>query len=477
MSSQKLSSPRRTKIICTMGPQVATKAKIKKLVKAGMNIMRINGSHGDEKQHREYIRMIRQVEKEMKSPIGIMVDLQGPKWRVGHLDRFLKMHSGETWTLSDKLKADQKEKTLPVSIPRLSQKVSVGDDIFFDDGLIHVKVKKISSQQVIVKVVHGGALESRKGINIPYLKGRVEVLSSKDLSVLSWALRAGADFIAMSFVRHSSDIKKLRKEISKRLKKNQKFPQIIAKIEKPQALDDLPAIILESDGVIVARGDLGVEMLPEMVPVVQKRIIEECRLLSRPVIVATQMLDSMRLHPRPTRAEVSDVASAIYAHTDAVMLTGETAAGQYPIQACEMMARVLQEVEDHLLVKFFRKRPEDFGVESTHHAFIFHAMQLATDIDASCVIMLTRKGQLTRLISKFHPHMPVYSMAANETAYRQLSLLWGVFPLEISSESLEKRVAAGLKHLKKMKKLSQKKPVVIVFRGDGADLNLRVIQP
>ncbi|MCP5463798.1 MAG: pyruvate kinase [Deltaproteobacteria bacterium] len=465
----------RTKIICTAGPSVASQSKIENLVKSGMSILRLNCSHGDNKTREEQIARVRKAEKKLGKPIGIMIDLQGPKLRVGDIPKPLMLHSGETWKLGPHLEPSEKHKTIPIGFKKLGLAVSVGGRIYMDDGLIRTQVLKKTVDEVWVKIINGGQLESRKGLNIPYYKGDLPVLSKKDKDDLKWALSQNVDFIALSFVRSANDINMLKKLIDKNI--DEHTPLVIAKIEKPEAVENLQEIVKVSDGVLVARGDLGIELSLPRVPVVQKQIIEVCRKEQKPVIVATQMLDSMRYHPIPTRAEVSDVASAIYAGADAVMLTGETSAGKFPIEATKMLNQIAHEVEAHMIQKTFRKMPKDFGLASYRDAFIFNVMQMADDIQAKAIVMLTRRGRLTKVLSKLHPKQPVYSLAANHYYYRRLTLYWGVYPIETNHKLAGKRIKEGVAKLRKKSIVKKGDRLIFVFWDYQSDnLNMKIVE-
>ncbi|MBX7149076.1 pyruvate kinase [bacterium] len=465
----------RTKIICTSGPSVDSPDKMQALVEAGMSLIRINCSHGAIADRQKQLAIIRGVEKKMNIPIGIMADLQGPKLRVAKLAQHLDLHRDEVWKLSPSEKQDQVKKVIPVDYKRIAQAVVPGDMLYMDDGLIQTVVVKKNKADVWVKIIHGGILESRKGINIPNFKAHNPILNSKDKEDLKWALAQKLDFIAVSFVRTVKDIKDVRKFIAQH--SSEHVPLVIAKIEKPEAVDNLDGIIKESDGILVARGDLGIELSPERVPVVQKQIIEQCRLLQKPVIVATQMLDSMRYNPRPTRAEVSDVASSIYAGADAVMLTGETSSGKYPIKATQMISKIVSEVETHMELKSFFKRASDFGVSQYWDAFVFNVMTMASDIKAKAIVVLVKNGHITKILSKMHPKQPVYSIAPNPASHRKLTLFWGVYPLEVFHSHLEKRIDGGLAILRKKKVVKKGEKLIFVYRDYKTDnLNLKVME-
>lgn len=465
----------RTKIICTAGPSVASEEKMSELVKNGMSVIRFNCSHGTPSTRLKNLRLVRQVEKKLKKPIGVMVDLQGPKLRVGDLASPLSLESGEVWQLVYNAKSDEDKKIIPHFFKELAAGVSVGDGVFMDDGLISTEVVKKQKDKIWIKIIHGGLLESRKGMNVPFFKGKISAITKKDEEDILWAVQHKVDFIALSFVRRSEDLKKLRQIIAKA--KPQRWPLIVAKIEKPEAVECMNDIIGESDAVMIARGDLGIELKPEKVPVVQKQIIEQCRLLKKPVIVATQMLDSMRVHPRPTRAEVSDVASAIYAGTDAVLLTGETSTGKYPIRATSMMNRIIQEVEDHMIEKTYRKMPTDFGLTGYQEAFVFNVMQTADDIDAKAIVILNRRGIMTKVLSKLHPKQPIYSLAMNDMAYRQLNMYWGVFPIEMKSKNTSVRIKVGLDIMKAQHIVQKGDRLLFVYRDFKTDfLNMKIVE-
>lgn len=466
----------RTKIICTAGPSVESEKKIEELVKNGMSLMRLNCSHGDYDSRLVHIKRIRKIEKKLGRSIGIMIDLQGPKLRVGILPQAFTLHAGEKWRLSTDGQVSEKNKVIPTQIKGLANAVKVGGRIYMNDGLIRMEVVKKDKTNVWVKVLHGGLLESRKGVNIPHYKGSLSALTSKDKKDLNWGLEQDVDFIALSFVRSAKDMRSLRNIVSR--KKLKTPPLLIAKIEKPEAVENLDEIIEASDGILVARGDLGIELNLSQVPVVQKQIIEKCRCHKKPVIVATQMLDSMRLHPIPTRAEVSDVASSIYAGVDAVLLTGETSTGKYPIQATRMMRHVISEVENHMIQKDFRKTPKDFDLKDYKESFLFHAMQLAEDIKAKAIVILTKRAALTKILSKLHPKQPIYSLALTTTAYRQMSLYWGVFPFDTAKKELSKRVEQGIQILKSAKVVKKSDQLVFIYWDylSETNLNLKIYQ-
>ncbi len=465
----------RTKIICTAGPSVDTPAQIEALVKNGMSVFRINCSHGTHAQYDRILKIVRGVEKKLGQTIAIMIDLQGPKLRVGDLPQPFTLRAGETWTLSGKGIADEKKKIIPIKIPDFAQSVAVGGKIFMDDGLIEVEVAKKLSDAITVKVLHGGHLNSRKGMNIPFYRGKLSAITAKDRADLVWGLGQNVDIVALSFVREAKDIVELKRLIGKR--PTDRMPLTFAKIEKPEAVDNLEAIMLESDGILVARGDLGIELQQEKVPVVQKLIIEMCRKHKKPNIVATQMLDSMRFNPIPTRAEVSDVANTIFSAADAVLLTGETSSGKYPIEACATMNRIIGEVEGFLSGRSIIKRESDFNLSEYQETFLFHAIQMADKIDVRAIVMLTKQGQLIKVASKFHPKQPIYAMAPTMDLARKLAIYWGVHPISLGQKLVEARMKAGTAMLKSQKVVKKGDRLLFIYRDyKSDDLNLKVTE-
>lgn len=465
----------RTKIICTDGPSVDSEDRIRAMIKQGMSILRLNCSHGNDASRLNALTRVRKIEKELLTPIGVMIDLQGPKLRVGDLPKPFMLHHGDVWVISTKKKADEACKIIPTSFKDLPSAVDKDSRIYMNDGLIRTQVVTKDEDSVTVKVIHGGVLESRKGMNIPHYRGRHSLLNQKDKADLLWGLEHEVDFVAVSFIRTAEDVTTVRRFIRKHSPDKQ--PLIIAKIEKPEAVENMDAIIQESDGILVARGDLGIELSLAKVPVVQKQLIEKCRFAKKPVIIATQMLDSMRTQPIPTRAEVSDVASAIYAGADAVMLTGETSAGQYPVKATEMLHQIISEVEHHMIQKNFRKTPRDFDLKDYKEAFLFNVMQLADDIEAKAIVILAKRGQLTKAMSKFHPKQPVFSLAPDVGAYRQLCLYWGVFPIETPMRVIERRIEHGIEVLKNERLIKKSDRLVFVYWDYLSDnLNVKIVE-
>jgi pyruvate kinase len=335
----------RTKIVATIGPASSSREMLEQMVKAGMSVARLNFSHGSYEDRARMVSLLRSVSKDLDTPITLLQDLQGPKIRVGQLpDGAIDLIEGEAIAIVPLAEFSQQPNTVPIDYPYLAEEAEPETQILLDDGLLELRIEKIEGKAVYCKVIEGGILKSRKGVNLPSLNLRLPSLTEKDKEDLEFGLAQGVDWISLSFVRQAEDVRALKAFLAE---KGGNVP-VMAKIEKPQAIDNLEAIIEECDGLMVARGDLGVEMNPEKVPMLQKRIIRLCNEKGIPVITATQMLDSMINNPRPTRAEASDVANAIVDGTDAVMLSGESAVGQYPVKAVQMLARIATDIEPEI---------------------------------------------------------------------------------------------------------------------------------
>jgi len=414
---------RKTKIVCTLGPATESVDGIASLLEAGMDVVRLNFSHGDREDHRKKIRRIREVSKSLGREVGILQDLGGPKIRLGELpEGGVNLEAGSTIALG--IEGQAGNAVLPVSYPYLLEDVGVGERILLADGLAELEVREVKSDRLLCAVIIGGAVTSRKGVNLPQANLRVAAFTEKDRADLEVGLEEGVDFVALSFVRHEDDLAPVRERITRQSHP----PMLIAKIEKPQAVDRLQPIIEVVDGVMVARGDLGVEMPTEKVPMIQKDIIAAARRAGRPVITATQMLRSMVDSPRPLRAEASDVANAVLDGTDAVMLSEETAIGNYPTEAVRVLHRVALEAEpkiDHAEMLTDSLSPT---VPELTGAISRAACELAADIDAAAIVTTTASGGTARLVARLRPATPVLAMTTSVAVARQLSLSWGVIP-------------------------------------------------
>lgn len=416
------SLPRKTKIVCTVGPATASQAMLEGLVAAGMDVARLNFSHGDHDSHRRSIALLRRAAAQAGRQVGILQDLSGPKIRLGILEGEVEVTAGQEVVLVEGETAPPG--CLPVNHEYFYEDVNVGDRILLADGLVEMGVIAKRDHSVVCKVVAGGVLSSHKGVNLPTSHLRTAAFTDKDRRDLALGLAEGVDFVAMSFVRHEDDLAPLLEIVNQKRPR----PMVIAKIEKPGALERLGQILAVVDGVMVARGDLGVEMPLEEVPLIQKRIIKQARQAGKPVITATQMLRSMMESPRPTRAEVTDVANAILDGTDAVMLSDETAVGSFPLEAVEVLDRVAGATEKDLLGLSFLKEPFSELLTSTSAAISRAACWLAHDLKAKAIVASTTSGSTARLVARYRTAHPVVGLSADPATCRQLSLSWGVLP-------------------------------------------------
>src|SRR5215468_6085497 len=416
---------RHSKIVCTIGPATHSPRMIRRLIQSGMDVARLNFSHGTHQMHAQSIAMLHAAAAELGRTIGILADLQGPKIRTGALagGGTVNLRSGQQFIITTAKILGDSTRVSTIFRP-LPREVRPGDRVLLSDGLIELHVEKVSGAEVICRVVNGGALGEHKGINLPGAKLRVPALTEKDRKDLRFALAHEVDYIAVSFVRRPEDVL-LAKSLIRRARKD---TPVIAKLEKPEAIENLEEILRVSDGVMVARGDLGVEMSPERVPVVQKTIIAKAREYRRPVITATQMLESMTENPRPTRAEASDVANAIFDGSDAVMLSAETATGKYPIEAVSMMARIVEEAEGSVREFPRPAQQEQLKVPGTIAELVCHASR---ELHMRLIAVFTHSGFTARLISRYRPLVPIVAFSPEQETRRRLGLIWGVYPRNI----------------------------------------------
>ncbi len=422
---------RRTKIICTLGPASSSEEQIRNLVDAGMNVARLNFSHGSHNELAEVIKTIRHIENSTGKSIGILADLQGPKIRIGTFKSgsiFLK--DGDDFTITSRV-IEGNNRIVSTSYKNLPDDLSAGETILLNDGLVKLKVIRLDNQtDVVCNVIYGGELTDHKGINLPETKLSIPSLTEKDIEDLKFILTQDIDFIALSFVRQPDDISQLRKYVTDA----GKSCMLVSKIEKPEALINLDKIIELSDVIMIARGDLGVELPLEKVPKIQSEIIKKCNQCDKAVITATQMLESMIINPRPTRAEVTDVSLSVSECTDAVMLSGETAVGKYPSQTVRIMDRIIREAEKPLLSTEFDTRYKMPEITSIEDAISHSSCHAAEDIDASYIVAYTQSGQTARLISKFRPRIPIIAFTPNKEINHRLCLFWGVFSIQIQKQ-------------------------------------------
>ncbi len=412
----------RTKIVATLGPASNTPEIIEQLINAGIDIARLNFSHGTTDDHRRLIHNVRTASHQTGKDVGILLDLQGPKIRIGKLEKeVINLEEGTPFVITTRDIAGN-DREVSTNYAPLPQEITEGAHILLDDGLLELEVLNTTSTDINCRVIRGGQLTEKKGINVPGARFSVPSLTDKDREDLLTGIREGVDYVAISFIRTADDVTSV-KNIVKR--EGASIP-VIAKIEKPEAVDNLDQILKVADGIMVARGDLGVELPPEEVPIIQKEIIRQCNEEGVPVITATQMLESMIHHPRPTRAEASDVANAIVDGTDAIMLSGETAVGKYPVEAVSMMNRIAAATESRLF-KTLRAKPEEIKVWGDSEHAIAHAVYYtALDINATAIVAFTKSGGTARIISKYRPGIPIIGVTHTPPILKRFSLYWGV---------------------------------------------------
>lgn len=432
---------RRAKIVATIGPATRDLRNIKKAIEAGMNVARLNFSHGTHEEHLSVIKNIRQMAIELKSPVTILQDLQGPKVRVGLFEKGsieLKSKDVVTVTINDVLGRDG---LIPSDFKELCKACKVGTQVLLDDGLIELKVLEVFETELKAEVIYGGTLKNRKGMNLPGVNLPVEAMTTKDKEDLQFGLANGVDYVALSFVRHGKDIRQLREMIEK----SGSPSKIVAKIEMLEALDNLEEIVRLSDVVMVARGDLAVEVGQSRLPRAQKRIIELCNQLGKPVITATQMLDSMVENPRPTRAEITDVANAVLDGTDALMLSAESASGKYPFKAIRTMHEIIVEVEKN--EESYYKISLDHELLSTPAAIAASSALCALKLNATAIVCLTTSGKTAQIIASFRPKAQIIAITSETEVLNRLEITWGLQSLHLNPYSGLKDVLAQVEKL------------------------------
>jgi pyruvate kinase len=469
---------RRTRIIATIGPASADPAVLERMIRAGMDVARLNLSHGSHAAHARVIRAIRRVSGRLGRAVGLLLDLQGPKLRVGtFVGGSIRLRAGDRVVLTGRAVRGTPQR-IPVGYPRLARDVRTGDCVLIDDGLVELRVSGRERDGLRCRVVVGGAVSDHKGISFPGARLSAGPLTPKDRADLAFGLAQSVDFVALSFVRRAEDVLRLRRL----LRGAAHEPLVIAKIERREAIENLEGILGAADGVMVARGDLGVEYPPERVPVLQKRIIERANQREVLVITATQMLESMVATPRPTRAEASDVANAIFDGTDAVMLSAETAVGRYPDRAIRTMARIASEAEGY---RSYRRAPrrragERASLASPAHALAHIASQAAREIHARALVIFTHTGGSARLVSKARPMSRIIALTPLESSCRRLSLAWGVTAVRVPRwRTADGMVERGTRMLLARRMLSRGDWVVAMagttIRAGGTNL-LRILQ-
>ncbi|MGZ7445192.1 pyruvate kinase [Paenibacillus sp. TH7-28] len=437
---------RKTKIVCTIGPSSESLENIKKLIMAGMNVARLNFSHGDFEEHGGRIKTIRQASAELGKSIAILLDTKGPEIRTGKLkEEPIELVQDEFITLTTEEILGDKNR-ISITYKELPGDVEAGSTILIDDGLIGLTVVDIQGTEIKCRIVNGGTIKSKKGVNVPGVDISLPGITEKDANDIKFGIEQGIDFIAASFVRKASDVLEIRQLLEKH---NATHIQIISKIENQQGVDNLDEILEVSDGLMVARGDLGVEIPAEDVPLVQKRMIEKCNRVGKPVITATQMLDSMQRNPRPTRAEASDVANAIFDGTDAIMLSGETAAGKYPVESVLTMARIAEKAESGLEYREIFIKQSNAQQTTVTEAISQAVANSALELNAKAIITSTETGYTARMVSKYRPKAPIIAVTTEDQTLRRLALNWGVTPVKgqvasSTDEMFDKAMKGGL---------------------------------
>ncbi len=454
---------KKTKIICTMGPGCDDPEILRKLIQNGMDIARFNFSHGTYEEHKVRMDRLKELRDEEKKPIAILLDTKGPEIRTGVLqnDEEVLLKAGDEFTLTTEEITGDVQK-VSITYAGLVQDVKEGSRILIDDGLIELKVEDKTDTEIHCRIVNGGRLGERKGINVLDVTVRLPGITEKDKEDIRFGVEQKIDFIAASFVRNADCILEI-KSLLKKL--NASSIPVIAKIESTEGIRNIDEIIRAADGVMIARGDLGVEIPEEDVPYVQKLIIQKCNDHFKPVIVATQMLDSMMYHPRPTRAEVTDVANAVYDGTDVVMLSGETASGRYPVEALDMMVHILESTEQHLDYDAIRWACDKNPTRSASTALCHAAVTTACDLDARCIIAPTASGTTARLLSKYKPQEPIIAVSPNAATLRRMQLYWGVQSLKTVEGDTTDEICSNAIDLVIAKELAQTGDVVVLTAG------------
>ncbi len=474
---------KKTKIVCTMGPNTDSKEMMKSLIESGMDVARFNFSHGDQAEQAARVRILKESRKELKVPVAMLLDTKGPEIRTGLLrdGRKVMLKENEQFVITTEERLGD-ETGCSVTYRELPQDVVPGNTILIDDGLIELTVEEIKGNDIVCRIVNGGEFGQKKGVNIPNVKVNLPAITEKDKQDILFGIEQGFDYIAASFVRNADAVRQIRQI----LREHDSSMDIIAKIENAEGVENIDEIIQEADGIMVARGDLGVEIPAYEVPYIQKQIIEKCNHAYKPVITATQMLDSMIRNPRPTRAEVTDVANAIYDGTDAVMLSGETAMGKYPVEAVRMMVQIAESTEKHLKFEEYRDHAVLKGKLNVSSSMGFAVVNIANNINAACIVTPTVGGRTARLISNLRPSVPIYAVTPNEWVQRKMQLYWGVVPLSGYEEDTTENIISHALYMVTREKVVKPgdmmvftagDPATNVVKGEGAMTNiLQVIQ-
>ncbi len=454
---------RKTKVICTLGPAVDDEEMIRKLIRAGMNAARFNFSHGDHEEHLQRLNKLKNVRDAMGRPVATILDTKGPEIRIRSFQtKSIALEAGASFTLTTR-EVEGTEEIVSVTYPKLHEEVGPGQEILIDDGLVALKVEKIEGQDIRCTVENGGSLSANKSINIPGVHIHLPALTEKDVSDIQFGVENDFDFIAASFVRRAADVQAVREVLDHFGGQDVK---IIAKIENQEGVDHIDEILAAADGVMVARGDLGVEIPAARVPILQKQIIRKGLRLGKPVITATQMLDSMIRNPRPTRAEVSDVANAVFDGTSCVMLSGETANGHYPVEALSAMVGIVEEAEQSIHYwRRFEKRMVGMSASNIDDAITHTSCLTAKDLNAKAILVATSSGRTARMICRFRPACPIAALTMHEKVRRQLAISWGVIPFLTGEVTSTDRIFSMSVEVALKEKLVQNGDVVVITAG------------
>lgn len=457
---------KKTKIICTMGPRTMDKIILKELIAGGMNVARFNFSHGSYEEHAERIALVRQVSEQLGIPVALMLDTKGPEIRTGLLKdgKKVSLEQGKEFTLyTEEREGD--ETGCSITYQQLVYDVRKGDTILIDDGLIGLEVQRVSADKIECIIKNGGELGERKGVNVPNVKIHLPGVTQKDREDILFGIEQGVDYIAASFVRNSDCIMDIREILEDN---HGRDIGIIAKIENAEGVENIDEILDAADGIMVARGDLGVEIPADQVPHIQKKIINKCNRKCKPVVTATQMLDSMIRNPRPTRAEAGDVANAIYDGSDAIMLSGETAMGKYPVEAVRMMAKIAETTEAHLDYSNLQKLNKKQRKKDISMAVGFASVSTAEILKASCLVVPTMTGYTARMISSLRPKTPIYAISPSEQAVHRMQLYWGVYAMPGETEDSTRHMITNSMKIILRRKLIKKGELAVFTAGDPA---------
>lgn len=442
---------KRTKIICTLGPATDEPGILEKLIESGMDVARFNFSHGDYEEQKRRFNALKKARNAARKPVAALLDTKGPEIRLKNFrEGKILLEKGQTFILTSR-EIEGDASMVSITYPELIHDVKAGDEILLDDGLIGLTVREVTETDIVCEVQNGGPVSNHKGVNVPNVSLSMPFVSEKDREDILFGIRMGFDFIAASFTRNAGDIRRIKEILQE---ESCETIQIIAKIENKEGVDNIDEILQEADGIMVARGDMGVEIPMEDLPAIQKTLIKKAMMAGKIVITATQMLDSMIKNPRPTRAEITDVANAIYDGTGAIMLSGETAAGKYPVETLQTMVRIAERAESSInYVYLFNHRSTKENQENITEAISYASCSTAHDLKAAAIVSVTKSGSTARLISKYRPACPIIGCATHPHVCRHLNLCWGITPLQIKEEqdtfelfehALEEAMDAGL---------------------------------